>query len=284
MKVPSDRPPPARVVTRNGQFQEWQALLANRSKRQRTGEFLVHGVRPITLAAKAGWRLTALIHDDSRPLSRWAGGLLRSSGAAPVAMTPELLRELGDKTDEVPELVAVVRRPEDDLTRIRPSDDLLVVVFDRPTSPGNIGSLIRSADAFGAAGVVVTGHAADVYDPKSVRASTGSLFAIPVVRVASHKEVLDWVARLRGEQSIAMQVVGTDEKGTVDAAAHDFTGPTLVLVGNETDGLSVAWRQSCDRLVRIPMSGSSAASSLNAAASATVILYEAARQRAAVRR
>ena len=66
----------------------------------------------------------------------------------------------------------------------------LGVLFDRPTSPGNIGSIIRSADAFGADGMIVTGHAADFYDSKCVRASTGSIFALPTVRVPSHREVM----------------------------------------------------------------------------------------------
>jgi TrmH family RNA methyltransferase len=164
----------------------------------------------------------------------------------------------------------------DDLGRITPGANLLVMVFDRPTTPGNLGTLVRSADAFGAGGVIVTGHAADPYDPKAVRASTGSLFALPVVRVPSHREVLDWVGDLRAD-GVAAQVVGTDERGPVEIAEHDLTGPTVLAVGNETHGLSAGWREACDQVVRIPITG--AASSLNAASAATVALYEAARQR-----
>jgi TrmH family RNA methyltransferase len=116
--------------------------------------------------------------------------------------------------------------------------------------------------------VIVTGHAADPYDPRAVRASTGSLFAIPVVRVPSHREVLAWTnARL----------IATDERGDTELADADLTGPTVILVGNETVGLSAAWRDAAHQAVRIPISG--AASSLNAAAAGTVVLYEAARQR-----
>ena len=77
---------------------------------------------------------------------------------------------------------------------------------------------------------------------------------------------------------VAITVVGLDEAASIDLADQDLRGPTLLLVGNETHGLSAAWREACDRLARIPMQGS--ASSLNAAASATVALYEVARQRA----
>lgn len=191
-------------------------------------------------------------------------------------MAPDLLRQLGDKADEAPELVAVVALPPDDLTRIQVREDLLGVVFDRPSTPGNIGTIIRSTDAFGGAGVIVTGHAADPYDPKAVRASTGSLFATPVVRTPSHREVLEWVAQRRAG-GIPITVVGTDETGTTEIADVDLTGPVLLVIGNETAGMSAAWRDACDVVARIPIGG--AASSLNAANAASIVLYEAARQR-----
>ncbi len=268
-----------KISTRNASFQQWLALLTNRTKRQRSGEFLVQGVRPVTLAVEHGWPLRALLFADGQQLSGWARDILTRAGTATrVAMAPELIRELGGKDEERPELLAVVELPEDDLSRVRAHAAMLVVVFDRPATPGNIGTLIRSADAFGASGVVVTGHAADPYDPKAVRASTGSLFAVPVVRVPGHREVLDWAVSVRA-RGVAVEIVGTDEHGEVDVAEHDLTGPKIVVIGNETHGLSAAWRQSCDRTVRIPIGG--AASSLNAAAAGTVVLYEAARQRAA---
>ncbi len=267
-----------RITTRNATFQQWQALLTNRTKRQRAGEFVVQGVRPIMLAVEHGWQVRVLLHPDGRELSRWARGILdRVSGASRMALAPDLMRELGGKDDESPELLAVVGLPDDRLGRVPTGSDMLVMVFDRPTTPGNIGTLVRSADAFGASGVIVTGHAADPYDPKAVRASTGSLFAVPVVRVPSHREVVAWATSLR-EGGTPVEIVGTDEHGALDIADHDLTGPKIIAVGNETHGLSAAWRQSCDRMVRIPITG--AASSLNAATAATVVLYEAARQRA----
>jgi TrmH family RNA methyltransferase len=167
-----------RVTTRNARFQQWEALLTNRTKRGRSGEFLVQGVRPITLAVTRGLPIRTLLYASGRRLSSWADDLLRDTPAEQVEMAPELLAELAGKDDA--ELVAVAALPPDDLSRITP--DGPVIVFDRPSDPGNIGTVVRSADAFGAAGVIVTGHAADVYDPKAVRASTGSLFAVPVVR------------------------------------------------------------------------------------------------------
>jgi TrmH family RNA methyltransferase len=268
----------ARVSSRNARFQQWSSLLGNRTKRQRAGQFVVQGVRPVTLAVEHGWTVAELLYDADTTLSRWAVELRDrvDPAAARYAVAGELLRELGGKDGATPELLAVVRMPADDLDRIAAGPELLVVVFDRPTSPGNLGTLIRSADAFGASGVVVTGHAADVYDPQAVRASTGSLFSLPVVRAASHREVLDWVAGLRAG-GLPVRVVGTDEDAAVEVAGYPLTGPVVLLVGNETAGLSTAWREAADDLVRIPIGG--AASSLNAATAGSVVLYEAARQR-----
>jgi 23S rRNA (uridine2479-2'-O)-methyltransferase len=261
---------PMQITVRNARFQQWQSLLANRAKRNRAGVFLTHGVRPISLALAYGWPIVELLHDRSRALSAWARDVIDAvPDADQFAVDGDLMRELGEKDGETPELIAVIAAPGDKLDRLGLGDGV-GVVFDRPTSPGNIGSLVRSADAFGAAFVVVTGHAADPFDPKAIRASAGSLFAIPVVRAPSHREVLDWLPSVT-------QIVATDEAGDIDIADADLTLPTLLLVGNETAGLSAAWRESATVTVRIPMTG--AASSLNAANAATVALYETARQR-----
>ena len=257
-----------RITTRNARFQQWEALLSNRTKRHRQGEFLVQGVRPITLAVEHGWTIRTLISDGRPRMSRWAAEVWETSTADQVVMAPELVAELGEK-DEPSELLAVVEIPPDSLDRLDPTG--LTVVFDRPTQPGNLGTLARSADAFGATGLIVTGHAADPYDPRAVRSSTGSLFALTVVRAPSHREVLEW-ARPHGTR-----IVGTDETGVVDVRSADLTGPRIVVVGNETTGMTAGWREACDQLVSIPMAG--AASSLNAATAGSIVLEEALRQR-----
>lgn len=256
------------ISSRNARFQQWQALLTNRAKRHRSGTFIVQGVRPISQAAEHGWQFEALLRPATGRLSRWASDLIEAVDAPVFGLSGELLAELGDKAE--PELVAVIRTPPDELDRIAMPADFLGVVFDRPTGPGNLGTLIRSADAFGAHGVIVTGHAADPYDPQAVRASTGSLFGLPVVRVESHTAVLDWLDE-------RARIVGTDETGSELLADTDLTGPTVLVVGNETVGMSTAWRSGCDLVARIPIGG--AASSLNAATAGSIALYEAARQR-----
>ncbi|MEV7925424.1 RNA methyltransferase [Kitasatospora sp. NPDC088779] len=267
-----------RITSRNARFQQWEALLGNRKKRNQLREFLVQGVRPISLAVQYGWPINSLLYDDRRKLSGWAQELLRTVKAERIAMAPELLADLGEKTEGAPEVIAVVGMPADDLSRIEGGPNFLGVLFDRPTTPGNIGSIIRSADAFGAHGMIVSGHAADVYDPKAVRATTGSLFSLPSIRVPGSTEVMTWVEQQRSAGR-PLALVGTDEKGDADVYDFDLTQPVLLLVGNETSGLSSTWRELCDFTVSIPMTG--AASSLNASNAATAVLYEASRQRIA---
>jgi TrmH family RNA methyltransferase len=265
-----------RITTRNSTFQQLASLRTNRQKRSSTRTFLLEGVRPLNMALSHGWQIQALVHPDGTRLSKWADGILANhAGLTRYAMSPALMAELSAK-DEGSELLAVVAMRAPSLAQIPLRPQLLIVVADRPANPGNLGTLIRSCDAFGADALVVTGHAVDLYDPATVTASRGSLFALPVVRLASHRELLDWVASVRRVLGTC-RVAGADESATVNAEEHDFTMPTVLVVGNEASGLSQAYRERCDVLLRIPMSG--AASSLNVSVAASVLLYEAGRQR-----
>ncbi|MBF6335825.1 rRNA methyltransferase [Nocardia abscessus] len=270
-----------RVSTRNASVQVWQAYLNNRTKRHRDGRFLVQGVRPITQAVANDWPLETLLYRLGGPeLSSWAREVLDTSGVPQVGLVPELMAELGEKSAGIPELVAVAESRQLELETFEPGepgeDAPVVVVFDRPNSPGNLGTLIRSADAFGASGVIVTGHGADQYDPQAVRASTGSLFAVPVFRAAGPAQVLEFRNR-QLRRGIPTRIVGTDEHGRHAAYDYDFTEATVLVVGNETSGMSTAWQAACDDLVHIPMGGT--ASSLGAPSAAAVALYEISRQR-----
>jgi TrmH family RNA methyltransferase len=258
-----------RISRANARFQQWEALVTNRSKRHRNREFLVQGVRPITRAVEEGWTVRALLRADASE-SVWADRLWASTAGERVVLSPDLHARLSGKDGA--ELVAVVEMPDDGVARLaesaRPHGP--VVVFDRPTSPGNIGTLARSADAFGASALVVTGHAADPYDPQCVRASTGSLFALTVLRVPGSGPVVEH-AHANG-----YRIIGTDEHGT-DLADVRLDGRVMIVVGNETHGLAAAWRTVCDDVASIAMVGT--ASSLNAAVAGSIVLHEALRQR-----
>jgi tRNA G18 (ribose-2'-O)-methylase SpoU len=261
-----------RIHSANAEFQLLLSLRDNRRQRARQGRFLVEGVRPIDQAVAHGWEVDTFLTAAGRALSDWARERL-DVAAAHVELDPPLLAELSQK-GETSELLAVVRTAPDELDRIRMRPGGIVAVFDRPVAPGNLGSVIRSADAFGADGVVVTGHGADLYDPQTVRASVGSLFALPAVRAGSWAEVERWLVRLRGEQP-GLLVLGTSARAETAVADVDLSRPLVLVLGNETRGLSSAWRQACDELVTIPTAGS--ASSLNVAAAAAILLHEAAR-------
>ncbi|MFD4294887.1 TrmH family RNA methyltransferase [Rhodococcus sp. NPDC058505] len=268
-----------KVTVRNASFQQWQSYLTTRAKRTKAGRFLIQGVRPLTLALDNDWPIETLLYRvDGPPLSEWARGVLAGWAGDSVGVAGELLAELGERAESAPELIAVGKtrtRPVSTLTVTRSERAPLIVVFDRPSSPGNLGTLIRSADAFGADAVVVTGHAADPFDPQSVRASTGSLFAMPVYTAADPDEVVAF----RDRQKMELQIVGTDEHGGVTIADHDLRGGTILVIGNETRGMSAAWRGACDVTASIPIGG--AASSLGAPSAGAVCLYEITRQRTA---
>ena len=265
-----------RISRRNSTYQVLHSLTANRQKRSATRTFLVEGVIPINRALAHGWRFAALIHEEDGTLSQWARDIL-ARAAAPLSyeLSRELLAEISGK-DQPSELIALVEMPADDLSRIPLTPDLLVAAVDRPASPGNLGTLIRSCDAFGVHGVIVSGHAVDIYDPATLTASRGSLFGVPVVRVESHAQVAQWLSAVRAAVG-SCHVVGADEAAAVDVDECDLTAPTVAIFGNEAHGLSRAYQQMCDARVKIPMAG--AATSLNVSVAASVVFYEAHRQR-----
>jgi len=264
-----------RVTTRNSTFQVLESLRTNRQKRHATGLFLVEGVRPISLAIEHGWTFEAVAYDGSKRLSRWADGIVeRRVSATRYELSPALLAELSGK-EEPSELLAVVRMRQVPPLAIEPRPDLLVVVADRPGNPGNLGTLIRSSDALGAHAVIVSGHAVDPHDPSALTASRGSFFALPVC-TGGHADVQALIDRTRARYG-SCQLVGADESADVDVAACDLRRPVVIIVGNEAHGLSRAYRERCDTLVKIPMTG--AASSLNVAVAGSILLYEARRQR-----
>jgi TrmH family RNA methyltransferase len=265
-----------KVSTANTAYQRVEVLTRNRVKRHRYGEFVIEGVRGIDGALAAGWTIRSFAYPAGRQLSRWATGILAGSTAeSHLEMAPELFATLTDK-EETPELLAVAAMRPDALDRIPARTGMLVVVADRPASPGNLGMLLRSCDAFGADGLIVTGHGVDPYDPRAIRASVGSFFAVPCVSLPSHAELLAWLDRVRTSFP-GVTLVGTSAGGETPLAEADWGSETILVIGNETSGLSHAYRSSCDTIVRIPIRGT--ATSLNAAVAASIALYECVERR-----
>jgi TrmH family RNA methyltransferase len=270
-------PKTIQLRSRDDAFQKIESLRSNRKKRAQRRAFLVEGVRSINAMIESGWPVDAFVYAQDRALSDWAQSVLAKSLAERHICVPdEMMAELSDRT-EPSELLAVAVIPEASRLEALPArDPALLVVADRPARPGNLGTLMRSCDALGADGLAILGHAADLYDPRTIRAAAGSWFAVSAATVASPRVLGAWFTALRTAQP-DLQVVGTSAGGHANIGDHDFTKATVLLLGNEQAGLSQALRELSDTVVAIPIQG--AASSLNMAAAASILLYEVARQR-----
>jgi tRNA G18 (ribose-2'-O)-methylase SpoU len=261
------------VSTTNNAFQHIEVLKRNRTRRRQCGEFFVEGVRPIQRLVDNRWTVRSIWSDRQRPLSGWAESIVLASGTEHhYRLGPGLMELLSDR-EEPSELLAVAEMRRQRLDALQPAGDLLLVVLDRPASPGNLGTVVRSADALGADAVLVAGHAADPYDPRAIRASMGSLFSLPVLEIDGPGELGHWLA------AHPATVLGTDSGGEVSVQECDLRRPLAIVVGTEGKGLSHGFRELCDQVAHIPMLGS--ADSLNMAVAASIVLYEARRQRGA---
>jgi RNA methyltransferase, TrmH family len=247
-------------------------LLADRKHRRRQNAFVVEGLQPVWRAVSAGRQLETLIVAPelltSRPATEMVAELERD-GVAVTRVSADIFHRLSDR-DGPAGLAAIVRGGLGGLAELAVTADSVFVVLHELQNPGNIGSIIRTADAAGAAGVILLGNTADPLSGAAIKASMGSLFALPVVAVAEPAQLLDW-AHDNGVRLVAMSGAGAAELWSVE-----LPRPTLVLLGNEGAGLPESLLAAADQAVRIPMTGT--AESLNVAAAAAVVLYELARR------
>ena len=198
-------------------------------------------------------------------------------------LTAELAAQLSGKED-VSELMAVVemRKPErwwetGDAGQ-QTVENPLLVLFDRPSNKGNLGTILRTCDAMGANGLFLTGHGVDPYDPEVLQSSMGSFFRIPVWQMERGDEWENCVAALRARYP-GIKLVGTTSHRERPVYGERLSGPVVIMLGNETLGLSHRYKEMADVLCTIPMAETSSASSLNVGCAASVLLYEVTRQR-----
>ncbi|MBT3266984.1 RNA methyltransferase [Candidatus Poribacteria bacterium] len=263
----------------NPRIKHARKLLRQRKFREQHGEFVVEGVQAVAEALAQGWRLRQVYYHDESVRSEKALQVLDELDAhLCIELTRPVLTRLSERPDNPSELIAVIASPRDDLARVPVSNDMLAVVLEEPRDPGNLGTVIRTADALGVGGVVLLGPTVDLYGPKTVRATMGSLFAVPVAHVPDVDGLAGWITRIRAEVE-ELRVVATVARDAGAIHEQDFRGATLVVVGNERRGVSDELRAACDTAATIPMSGS--AESLNSAVATSIVLYEACRQRAA---
>ncbi|TDF91832.1 TrmH family RNA methyltransferase [Paenibacillus piri] len=257
----------------NPRVKGWTQLL-DKKGRERQGQFMIEGIHLVQEALASDAALEALVYAAERR-QELSGGMLEqaeSRGVECVAVSEAVLAKCTDTL--TPQAVFAVLpklswQPEDLLATAGTGPEL-VVVIDGMQDPGNLGTIIRSADAVGATGVLLGRGTVDLYNPKTVRATMGSLFHLPIVQGD-----LQSVLPLAAQQGAA--VVATSLQGTSDCYGFDFRQPVWFVIGNEGQGVSPEAAALTTEQIRIPMQGR--AESLNAAMAATVVLFEAMRQR-----
>lgn len=244
------------------------AALLEKKHRDRTGRFLVEGVHLVQEAFQSGAELETIVIDTERGVPAELRTLLGQIDCELIEATPAIMAKCTG-TDSPPPVFGIAAKPLVDASALfRPLS--LVVVLDGVRDPGNVGTIIRSADAVGADAVVLGRGCVDLYNPKTVRSTMGSLFHLPVLE-GDLEELLP-EAKKRG-----IRLVGTSLQASATCYTYDWREPTWLLLGSEANGLSDAALAQVDTRMIIPMHGK--AESLNVAMASTVLLYEAMRQR-----
>ena len=237
-------------------------LLEKRSARRKEGKFVVEGPH---LVEAAGDKINFIVYCEKLAIVK----KLEEAGVPAIKVSPEQFAELSGV--EAPQgVLGVVRQFGYQFRDVIRGDNTLIVFCVGVQDPGNLGTIIRSADAFGASGVILSKGTVDLYNPKVVRSTMGSLFHLPIVMTEDERETLE---HLRQKN---VKIVATTIFARKNCSEADLTQSLALLVGNEGAGLDKELVKLADEEVKIPMAGQ--AESLNVGISTAVLLYEALRQ------
>lgn len=244
------------------------AELKQKKYRQQRGEFLAEGLRTAeeAVAFKAAQQIFYTATEDERTLQ-----LLEQAAYMQLKLTcvsEAVMKKIAD-TETPQGIIAVCRMQEQSLEQLLASGKLLLVL-DRVGDPGNIGTMLRTADAAGVGGIILLKGTADIYAPKTVRSSMGSLFHVPVLSGVAEQEFID-NAKKAGYQLLVTALDGAD-----NLYQADLKGRLAFVMGNEAGGVSASLLQQADKRVFIPMRGK--AESLNVAMAAGIVMFEAMRR------
>jgi TrmH family RNA methyltransferase len=245
--------------------------LTNKKDREESGTFLAEGLKLVIDALELGWTIRTLIYAKAakgKPLVEQVAAKTVAHGGLVLEVSEKVLASV-TRRDNPQMVVGVFEQRWKKLNDLAPAKNETFVALDRVRDPGNLGTIIRTADAAGASAVLLIGDCTDPFSLETVRATMGSVFAVPVVK-ATPEEFLAWQKRA------GVQVVATHLAGAVDYRTVDYRAkPTVLLMGNEQSGLPDNLAKSADRTVRIPQQGR--ADSLNLAVATAVMLFEARR-------
>lgn len=253
----------------NPKVKSWAQLLTKKGRKE-SGKFIVEGVHLIEEAFKSGFDIEIIAYDEEKQLPLDLSELCTGSSATLVPVSRQVLEKCSD-TVTPQGIFAVVRKPKYNVEECLSVPMPLGIIADRLQDPGNLGTLIRSADAAGASYVIVGKNSVDIYSPKTIRSTMGSIFHLPVLEMD-----LSELFRYGRAQKIA--IYGLTLQASEHCYEQDFTKPTWFVIGNEATGISTELREQLTKEMLIPMKGSS--ESLNAAMASTIVLFEAMRQRA----
>jgi len=242
--------------------------LAMKKFRDQRNAFMAEGLKLVIDALDLGWTIETLVFAKSakgNPAVEKVAARTVASGGLVLEVTEKVLAAI-TRRDNPQMVVGVFHQRWKPLADVRPAAGDVWVALDRVRDPGNLGTVIRTADAVGARGVILVGDTTDPFAVETVRATMGSVFAVPVAK-ASEQEFLAWRKGFSG------LLVGTHLKGAVDYRTVPYAGkPVVLLMGNEQQGLPDSVAAACDKLVLIPQAGR--ADSLNLAVATGVMLFE----------
>jgi len=246
--------------------------LRTRKHRQRQGLCLIDGIRELERAVSKQVKILELFicfAKCSETHTQTLRSLIDRIDAEIVHVSENVLEKMafGDRAEG---MVAVAQTPEKTLSQIKLPQNAIVAVIEGVEKPGNIGAVLRSADAAGIDALVVADCRTDLFNPNAVRASMGTIFTVPVAEATS-LETLEWLRRQK------FNIYAARVDGTIPYTMLDYRAPSAIALGSETDGLTKVWRAEDINAIRLPMQG--IADSLNIAATGTVLFYEALRQR-----
>ncbi|MGO6676871.1 TrmH family RNA methyltransferase [Rhizobium leguminosarum] len=245
--------------------------LTNKKSREESGTFLAEGLKLVIDAIELGWAIRTLVYAKAakgKPLVEQIAAKTVASGGLVLEVSEKVIASI-TRRDNPQMVVGIFEQRWTPLKGIRLSEGETWVALDRVRDPGNLGTIIRTADAAGASGIILLGETTDPFSLETVRATMGSVFAVPVAR-ATPEEFIAW------RKSAGVSVVATHLAGAVDYRTIDYRKkPVVLLMGNEQSGLPEQLAREADALARIPQQGR--ADSLNLAVATAVMLFEARR-------
>ena len=258
-----------KITSENAEYQVIKSLKTNRVKRNKLQEIFIEGTECIKQAIKANMEITRMIIQDKSNLSGWGKDVIESNkNAELISMSDKLYSGLSDKNN--PSEMLITCKMKQYKTSDIKTENPFFIVFDRPSDFGNFGSIIRSANMFNIDAIFIMGHGVDIYEPKVIRSSLGSVFFTKIILLESMEKLADFIKSQKEINS--MEVIGTDSEGAVSLNNIKIKRPVMLILGNEAKGMSVKLKEICDKTVSIPINGN--VNSLNVSCAASILMWE----------